>query len=72
MIANDNDSKINNIFYDSMSNTQTLENPALIFETFISSIGAILGINVLSFLEIIDLLVYIELAIYDYRRSFLT
>jgi hypothetical protein len=65
-----------NIFYESMSYTQTIENPALTFETFISNIGGILGlfigISVLSFLEIIDLFVYIVLAIYEYRKSFKT
>ncbi len=63
-----------NIFYESMSYTQTIENPALTFEAFISNIGGIfglfIGISVLSFLEIIDLFVFIVLAIYEYRKTF--
>jgi hypothetical protein len=62
-----------NIFYETMSFTQTTENAALTFETFISNIGGIfglfIGISLLSFLEIIDLFVFILLALYNYRKS---
>ena len=48
-----------NIFYESMSFTQTTENPALTFMTFLSNIGGIfglfIGISILSFVELIEL-----------------
>ena len=62
-----------NIFYESMSFAQTIENPALPFETLLSNIGGnfglFIGISLISFLEIIDLLIFIIVAFYNYRKS---
>ena len=62
-----------NIFYESMSYTQTTENPALTFMTFLSNIGGIfglfIGISLLSVLELIDLVVLLVAALFDYRQN---
>ena len=60
-----------NIFYESMSYTQTTENPALTFMTFLSNIGGIfglfIGISILSLIEVIELISLLFKGLFDYQ-----
>ena len=60
-----------NIFYESMSYTQTTENAALTFMTFLSNVGGIfglfIGVSILSCIELIELICLQTKALIEYK-----